>query len=203
MREYRLGNLYSRLHGETRTLLSHFDRLGDARAKYKREALVIRLQAAWYRFCRELVIQSAACTPVTTTGVTIPKAPKIATRQDVIPRLRALQPRKVTPYWEPRWHAPTECIKAAQDLRVNNFISISSGLGMTPSPVENIRLVRNFIAHRNDDTAMRMKPALAFYSLKSCTPADLLLTHLLPPTGSPIFEIWVNQIDLMAQIAIQ
>lgn len=207
MAAYRLGNLYSRFYVETDTLLLSFCTSRTYTAQLQRESCIIRLHAAWYRFCRELIVESAACTPTTTNGTLIPKAPSIKTRYDVIPRLRLLnttKQHKPRLWWEPRWSDPTKCIQAAQSLKIANFGSVSSALGMTPSPVEHLRLVRNFIAHRNEDTAIKMKPVLQVYGINTTanTTADQLLIYT-PPMGGTIFEKWVREIQLMAQAAVQ
>src|SRR5271156_1740337 len=120
------------------------------------EMCVIRLLDAWSRFCRDLVLKSASEQPFTVGGARLPLAPGIAGRNDALRALRAVYTKFP---WEPRWFDAQACLRAANILRIANYSTVSSGLAVSPSPVEDLRRLRNFLAHRNEGTATEVRAA--------------------------------------------
>lgn len=118
------------------------------------EMAVLRLHDAWARFCRELVVLSAGCKPYTATGSWLALAPGITCRKDVIPKL--LSTYNKTKY-EPSWSTAAKCLDAAQRLATPNLSTVTAAVGATNSPAEELRNVRNFYAHRWQDTALKVK----------------------------------------------
>lgn len=120
---------------------------------------VVRLHDSWARFCREAVILSACGRTQTLSGTVVSSATGISGRRDVIPKLLSTYSR---PRFEPRWHIAHECLDAAKRLQVSNMQSLHA-LGATGSPSEELRHLRNYIAHRNADTAtkVQLSPGLA------------------------------------------
>ena len=114
------------------------------------EMTVIRIHDAWARYCRELIILSASGNNVTLNGAVVPAV--IAKRSHVIPTLLGTYKKK---QYEPKWEKATECIDAAYRLHIANFATVSAALAATNSPAEEIRLVRNFYAHRKHGAATR------------------------------------------------
>jgi len=163
-----------------------------------REACVIRLNDAWARFCRQLIIQSAACHAITFSGRVVPLAPNINVPSEVIPRLLAINNWK----YEPRWHDATICIQAARDLKINNYFDVSAGIGLSPSPLEDLRRVRNFLAHRTKGTARQMEKVAKLLQLSPRTSVDDLLQTYVPP-GLTTFSKWVSEMQLMSELSIQ
>ena len=110
------------------------------------ELCVIRLHDAWSRFCRELVVTSAYAKPMTAQGDRVPRAPGVKRRDQVIPKLLATYKKRSQ---EPYWYLTDQCLDAAGRLKVSNYSAIASGIGisfpdMSPSPNDQVRLVRNF-----------------------------------------------------------
>src|SRR4051812_28276184 len=87
-----------------------------------KEMCVIALYDAWARFCRALVIASAADSPRTLKGNKIPRAPGIRRKADVIPSLLSTYGRRK---FEPRWADATETIDAAKRIGIRNEQTIS------------------------------------------------------------------------------
>jgi hypothetical protein len=163
-----------------------------------RELCAIRLLDTWARFCRELVICSAARRPVTASGRVLPLAPGIRNPKHVIPSLLASYAKK---RYEPRWHDAAECIDAARRLRVANLPMISLALGTTPSPAKDLRLVRNFVAHQCQDTAHKLNPLLKFLGLPAnATPEQVLQQPVLG--GTCAYITWIYQLRLIARNAV-
>lgn len=203
-----LETLLRRFLIETQTLLTGFAAPLPAGPmdcppvhRASREMGVLRLWDGWTRFCRELVIASAVSRPVTVAGLHLPKAPNVQRRRDVLPLLRlSFGRRQKPPWWEPHWGIATDAIDAAQRLQVANFASISGGLGALGSPAEDLRRVRNFLAHRGEDTYSYVEALSARLRLPHESRPDQLIQYMVPP-GVPVFEFWVVQLRVVAQAA--
>lgn len=161
------------------------------------EMVVVRLYDAWARFCRELVIVSACGNATTRSGDLLSPAPKIRGRASVIPTLIATYPKR---RYEPKWAIASECIDAAQRLKVVNLATISAALGCVSSPAKEIQTIRNFFAHRGDTTARLASDSGRFgapgrprvWGLNSYTPG-----------GRTVMESWVEELSVVAVAAIQ
>jgi hypothetical protein len=166
------------------------------------EMCVIRLYDSWSRFCRSLIIASAADRPATLGGVRLGRAPGISHRQDVLPTLRATFPRGKVPWWEPHWGIALDAIDAAQRLRVVNFPQISAAFGVVGSPADDLRRTRNFFAHRSEGTMAWVTNMMASYGLGATARARDLIRQLVPP-GVTVFEQWVHRLRAIARTACQ
>lgn len=192
-----------RLQKETAWLRGEFLRASsgqkDRSAQLASEMAVLRLHDAWTRFCRELIIVSAVGRTVTLGGVPLkPSTPNITTRNSVMPLLLSMY-RKRRRY-EPRWGDAKECVDAAQRLAINNFSTVSAALGATNSPAQSIRFVRNFYAHRKQDTAANAATTNLFSS-PSCPTVFELANYVTG--GSRVIDIWVTGLVLVAIAAAQ
>jgi hypothetical protein len=162
------------------------------------EMTVVRLHDAWARFCRQLVISSALGRTFTLGGVPLSPCSASATRHSsVVPQLLATYPKR---RFEPKWADATECIDAAQRLKINNLHTVSAALAATNSPADQIRRVRNFYAHRGRDTAHD-----AFTTNVFSTPFRPQVFDLAAYTtgGNRVIETWVNNLILVAMAAAQ
>jgi len=205
-----LKRLYNRFLKETASIdlsfdapypnVRPFDQSCKMPHKYSHEMCVVRLHDAWARFCRELIFLCAACEPTTISGVVVARAPGVSDRSDVLPALLASYPAGKPPWWEPRWGDPGECLDAAQRLNVSNYSRLSSGLSISPSPVDDLRFIRNFFAHRSEKAARKVHPIATSYGFARLTPALTIVETVIPP-GVPIFKKWINDLDIMASQA--
>ena len=163
------------------------------------EMAVIRLSDAWSRFCREVVVMSAGCKPYTLNGNRLHLVKNVSRRSDVIPHLLSYyggpNPR------EPDWGVTWRCIDAAQLLKVDNIRTVSAALGAVGSPVEEIRNVRNFFAHRWKDTADRIRRQGFYRSAMRINVEDIVGSSV--PPGVTRMEHWILQLRLVAEASIQ
>ena len=74
-------------------------------------------------------------------------------------------------------------------------------MGASNSPIEKIRRVRNFIAHRSEDTAQKVR-ALSFYHKPMRVEVFQIAGQTVPP-GATTMEIWIAGLRLAASAAIQ
>lgn len=158
------------------------------------EMAVIRMHDAWARYCRELVILSATGNTATLNGVIVPEV--IRRRSDVVPILLATYKKQK---YEPRWEKATECIDAASRLKVSNLTTLTAALGAANSPAEEIRLVRNFYAHRKRGAAAR---ALECNGFKGPRPVVFDLASYRN-AGETYIDSWSSGLVLVATAASQ
>ena len=168
------------------------------------ELCVIRLHDAWSRFCRELVVTSAYAKPLTAQGNRVPRASGVQRRDQVIPKLLATYKKRSQ---EPYWYLTDQCLDAAGRLKVSNYSAISSGIGlsfpdMSPSPNDQVRLVRNFFAHRHQESADKALEIARNLHIPEITHPRSLVIATVPP-GISVFRLWVNRLRLMAYLSIQ
>jgi hypothetical protein len=163
-----------------------------------REGAVVKLQDRWGAFSQDLVLLSAVGSVRTTSGVLIARryaAPRVA-----LDRLRATfagRARKPG-YWQPKWFDPTEAIDAANRLGIPNFAAVSAALGATPAPLEELRAVRNFFAHRG---ALAGRTARSVIGVATTPEVHNYLTETL--TGGALrFEVWISTLQGMARASI-
>lgn len=159
---------------------------------------VVRLHDAWDRFCRELVVVSAAETPITASGVKLARAPNIRARTDVIPvLLRTYRNRR----YEPRWASPQECIDAASRLSVSNRSIIAGAIGVSNSPIDEIRVIRNFFVHKSLTTANEVRAIAAFGPITRLDVISLVAVAIGP--GHTRMHRWISLLQSIAALAIQ
>jgi hypothetical protein len=158
---------------------------------------IVLLHDAWARFCRSLIIVSAANNTISVKGHRISKLSGIKNRSDVIPKLLSTYKKKK---FEPRWADAGECIDAAYRLRIGNYQQIMIALSVHNSPVDEIRRLRNFLVHRNHRTAcdVRSKFNLPTKQLTSINIAGDYITG-----GIRRIEHWMNILTIMSNQAIQ
>lgn len=163
------------------------------------ELCILRLYDAWARFCRELIITSAYAGPVGISGGAVSAVPGIGRRSEVLPALRATFSRPKPIWWEPKWPDAVEALDAAQRLRLSNYSRISSGLALSPSPIDDIRRIRNFIAHRNQHTAIEANRVIL---AAGCLPGNpVVFASTVIPPGVTVFEKWVSDLYIIAELA--
>lgn len=208
----KLQSLYVRFRGESDWLMQQFDcalsletrglpTTWETRAwRGAREMCLIRMQDAWTRFCRELVIASAYRQPITAAGLPILRAPGCRTRSEVVSVLSRRYANR--PGSEPPWHIPLECIQAAAFLKVVNFPTISAAVGSSPNPLDDLRPLRNYVAHRSPSTVARVQHVARSNSLSINVEAVDLAADLLP-LGQQFFRLLGIRLQRMAWAAIQ
>lgn len=164
-----------------------------------REGAVIMLQDAWSRFCRETVLVCAAGHVRTTGGSVIPR--KFSSRTAALSALRATftgQSKKAKD-WEPKWFDATQAIDAAQRLAIPNFATVSAAIGSSPSPLGELRAVRNFFAHRGATAGVTARTVVGVASTFEVH--DYLTAPQLG--GALRFELWIDLLRAMARAGVR
>jgi hypothetical protein len=163
-----------------------------------RSFCIIRLHDAWSRYCRELVVRSAACRPRSQTLGRLPRAAGVNQRGDVLGLVQKLYGRPT--WWEPNWGRPGASIDAAKRVGIQNYAIVSAALGSTPSPFEDIRRVRNYVTHPGEDTASEFRSVVRLLGVTGRPTPEEFVSTTIPP-GISVFESWVASIGLIAEAA--
>jgi hypothetical protein len=199
-----LCSIYRSFVKESTQVLDRFDNvdasLTTGPAVDAREGSLIRLHDAWARFCQELIVTSALGT-VTMSGTKVPRLPDTKHHREVLPYLRTLYKAKKPPWWEPRWHDATECIEAGRLLGLSSIPTIQAALGAASSPAEDLRKLRNFVAHRGQKTAEGVVEVASALRLPPMSPASLVSTVIHP--GTTVLHLWVSELSDVAEAASQ
>lgn len=162
------------------------------------EAAVVQLQDRWAHFCRELVLLSAVGLVRTMSGLTLAKAREGRERALLDLRATFTGKDKKRRDWEPNWFDPSDAIDAANRLKLQNFANVAAALGATPAPLEEIRAIRNFFAHRGRLAAIRLRRVVG--PSTTAQVHDFLTERLV---GGPVrFEVWVETLQRMARASI-
>jgi hypothetical protein len=162
------------------------------------EMAALRLHDDWARCCREIILASAVDEPTTMSGLVLPKAVGLVTRLDAeTASIQSTRQRR----FEPRWATASEAIRAAQHLHLANATTVNAAIGAANSPAEDFRHVRNFFAHRAENTADKVR-ALNFYSPSMSLNAEELLAQTVNG-GITRFESWILGLRAIASAAIQ
>ena len=167
---------------------------------YSKEMCVVKLNDMWSKYCRNLIIISAVDKPRTITGTTVITSNVVKKYKDVMPFLRRKFNRKNI-LWEPKWHIAHEAIKAAHELSISNYQTISSAIGAQCSPADEIRIVRNYIVHQNKETARKYIGILINYNIPQNTAAVKMLEEFMI-LGVNLFEYWIRKLQIMARLSI-
>lgn len=201
-----LETTYRRFVKESQALLAAFDAplSGDSCIvphRLARDMCVVRLQDAWMRACKEVFMSSACDEPLTPSGQVVHRV--VPSRAQVLPALRSTFTghSKKPLWWEPDWGNPRVFLDASSRLGLSNYATLSLGMSITPSPTDNVRKIRNFLAHRNRDTADLVAEVARFYLLAPESQAEQIITAFLPP-GISIFESWVDDLRVMVRTIV-
>lgn len=120
---------------------------------------VISLYAIWEEFSRRLLFSSASAQPTNAQGRTIARAAGIRTTKDVELKLKVL--KRLKPHYQLILHlgSPVKMVEACKYLALTNESVISPAILSVNSPAEELRVMRNFLAHQNPGTAVQVSAA--------------------------------------------
>lgn len=162
---------------------------------------VIRLHDEWARYCRAVVLASASGKASTLRGVAIPRSPLVARGQSALAALRSTNARWLRiNIWEPKWHEPSRAIDAAARLRISNYADFSAGLGATSVAPEELRVVRNYLAHRHRTTADELVNVKRRVGIpRSARPEEI--PRWIRSNGSVLVSEWSEELLRLARQA--
>lgn len=91
---------------------------------------------------------------------------------------------------EPSWAIPKDAIQAATVLGLTNLPKISAELGISPWEIEGLRLVRNFIAHRSKESALKLRACGLAHAGQTINP--IAISTADSPYGGKNYVRWAG-----------
>ena len=161
----------------------------------------ISLYASWEEFSRKLLYSSAYCLPWAGGGRRIARAPGISTIRDVEGKLREM--KRVKPQYRLIVHlgGPSQMVQACRYLQVANQQVVAPAITSQNSPADSLRIVRNFLAHQNPDTAGQLKLGPRYPDLELSTAIRWL--GEVQAGGRTRFGVWVSDLSDVARACVQ
>lgn len=124
------------------------------------EHITFQLQNVWELYVRSYILLSATGHASDSSG-RLPATVPYSFRSREAARAFLLQTTGAR--FEPSWYRPMDAIRAAQRLRIHNLTNVTAAIGSTPWPLSDLRLTRNFFAHRSQSAALELR-ALNWFS---------------------------------------
>lgn len=119
------------------------------------ERATIQIQIEWEHFVRGVILDSATGNYSNTSGTVYSKNfSKVKNREVAASLLISTYKKRLH---EPDWYLPLDAIQAAQNLDVSNLSIIAAELGVTPWEIDELRHIRNFIAHKSKRAAIKIR----------------------------------------------
>jgi hypothetical protein len=162
---------------------------------------LVRLYAEWEEFSRRLVYVSATRTPITESGAMVPRAAGVRTPGDVHRQICILYRKRPTQNFTVAWGTPYQMVKICSHLGLGNESTINPAIQSTNSPANELRLLRNFLAHRNPSTALQVAPRPGLRTVG----VDKVLQWLAgkQPGGRSLFGVWCGDLMDVARATVQ
>ena len=205
MRKKSLSALYGSYVARSRSLLSRFAvsrqavvTICEPLHRDGATFLVVRLQHLWGEFCRELVVRSATGGCTTRTGLYLPPAPGVNHVRDIPNIIRRLTKEQFSGS-RSHWEDPSFALRHAQRLQVANLSQMSLGLGSV-TILDQLKSVRNFIVHPNDNTGPKYLQTARALRFRGMPPIQLINQRYLG--GATIFEMWASELEAAAYAAV-
>ena len=157
------------------------------------ERLLIQLQVGWEHFVRNMILDSATGKFVwSSQSIMSSLPPRLKSREQVSHHLISLHPSR---RFEPDWYLPSEAIDAASWLGLSNYENISAQLGISPWKIDDLRLVKNFVAHQSKRSALYLRASGLVSS------RDLIPIHCTFEYGSSGAENYLEWSAFMKYVA--
>jgi len=156
----------------------------------------VRLQDAWARYCRALILMSAQGRVRTTSGQLLPASNLVQSAGgDALTALKLTYPRsrQSRPLWEPKWFDANEAYDAAARLQIANLSTVSA-ITATGNALDDLRMCRNFLAHRGQTSSAEVDQVRRRMGVSlNLSVEDLMNIVVLPGTTS-LFEVWCDEL---------
>jgi hypothetical protein len=101
---------------------------------------------------------------------------------------------------EPTWHDPGNLLELAAAVGVSNIGQISSALSFGATYGSNLPTVRNFYAHRNDETFRKVQNKAALLGLGTNLRPCEFVCAALPSRPQNLISDWLDEIRLTIEL---
>lgn len=182
---WRLGNRIDALANVLRPY--HSIDLSEAE-QFNIERTIIQLQIEWEHFVRAVILDSATGKYRAKSGPVSSNLPlKVLSREHASFVLIEQYNKRRT---EPDWYLPTDAIQAAGKLNLTNENQIATELGVSPWELDDLRFLRNFIAHRSGRSATSVRSAGCVAKSDRIVPSSICFDFQLG--GLRRYEGWIT-----------
>jgi hypothetical protein len=168
--------------------------------------LVINLQSYWSNWCRALYMSSVFGT-VTVSGAAISSGVGIYSERDALTvAIRGtLTPSRPPPlHWqshqEPKWFDPSVLSRALADAKVNTATMSIIFLNSAASVLRNVRIFRNYYAHRSEQLKQDTLSLGPTYLVGSARNPSEILVFVEPMQTISVLEGWILDISRLAGV---
>jgi len=157
------------------------------------EHAIFQLQNSWESYVRELILLSATGKYSDNGGVVRSNLPmRIHGKENAAGLLIQLRPGRNR--YEPKWYNAREAAEACRILQLSNTNKINFALGSTPWPLEDLRKIRNFYAHRSKSSAKQVRDIAWVNSSSDLNVIETVLqAH---NSGAKQFDYWASFMKL-------
>lgn len=204
-----LQKLHDTLEYRVRRLEKIFDAMMAAKTVDDRRVsyIIVEVQTLWANFSRHYYLSCSTLKPVGKGGNTIqPSGGSLASERDALlyaiqslrdkhAHKRALEGSRIMPRDEPTWHEKATILKLSASLKLSNDARIINAFSYPTSFFRDAVTVRNFYAHRNRDTADKVKGlAMRQYGGVVVSSATELVASQLPGRAEPLASEWLRDV---------
>ncbi|WP_162792253.1 hypothetical protein [Novosphingobium sp. P6W] len=126
----------------------------DPAQRRQAEHITFQLQNAWEIYVRNFILSSATGRASGLGGLVPASVPSAYRKREAVSHYLLQVTRQ---RFEPKWYRPSDAINAARRLNIANVANVAAAIGSTPWPLENLRLTRNFFAHRSRSSALELR----------------------------------------------
>lgn len=187
-------------------------------SRYIGEYAAIRLQDAWSNYCRDIIVYSAIYDTADAHNHIYPKSShRLKNIAEVYDLLRnnwmggSGQRSRKPSYWEPNWYDPSHVSTCLMILRLSNP-NIGGAIGLPTNPIQELRPLRNYVAHRGKETRLELEKILVDPAASVSRvfggvwnqPIDIISIQT-DPTRSPnatVFSEWIERFKVVARSMI-
>jgi len=183
------------------TLIAGFDHGGVLNQvdRYVVERSLIQLQIEWEQFVRNFILDCATGLYFDSSGhVTSSIGANPRNREQAAHLLVSLYPNR---RFEPDWYLPRDAIDAAGRLGLSNAGNVAAQLGISPWAIDDLRHVRNFIAHRSKRSALNMRNAGLSSSSGRIDPVATAFGHAA--SGAKRYIEWSGFVKYVASMLVR
>lgn len=103
--------------------------------------------------------------------------------------------------WEPKWHIPSDAVRAAALLALPNQATIQSGLGATTA-IDRLRAVRNVVAHSSRSAWRKLRMLQTRTGLLGLDPTQTALKRG-QASGMRNIDYWVSDLKAAFRAAVE
>ena len=198
----RLDRLERRVRTHLQTLVRLTKKMPNVpREEADRTASFVCLEALniWAEFTRTYFV-CALANSVTSSGsivaTSFPRGISIESALRNIPIvLNRVPSGRLSRRDEPTWHSRRNFLRIAQLVGLTNLGQVQAALSLPSRVIDDLPTVRNFFAHRNQETATKVFRLSRRYGIARVNHPTELVRSVVPGRPATIIEDWLAELD--------